>query len=187
MRRHWPPLRYFSAAAALVMTTAIGAAGNEDATTQTRYLGSPSGEYKLTVETTGDTITATLMRLIIPNETLWQKDLSYLSESHTGFISNNGTVVLLNLRNSTFARRAVTIFSSDGSLLQEYTAEDIAQTLENSIPEHADLKPDQIATSGASLLKNGRIVVPMKNVELLIDTTNGALTTRITHLETRQQ
>jgi hypothetical protein len=180
MQRQWPPLRFFSSVAVLVMTAVSSwAAGNAQVAAQTRYLGSPSGEYKLTVERTGDTTRATLKRLIIPNETLWHKDLSYLSAGHAGFIGDNGTVVLLNLRDDRFASSAVRIFRSDGSLLEEYTAEDIAQTLKNSSPEHADVKPDQISTSSAPHLKYGRIEVPMGNAALLIDLDTGALTTRL--------
>jgi hypothetical protein len=180
MQRHWPPLRFFSTVAVLVMTAvSASAAGNADEKAQTRYLGSPSGEYKLTVETTGDTTRATLKRLIIPNETLWHKDLSYLSAGHAGFIGDNGTVVLLNLRDGRFASSAVRIFRSDGSLLEEYTAEDIARTLKNSSPEHADVKPDQISTSDPPHLKYGRIDVPMGSAALLIDLDTGALTTRL--------
>jgi len=140
-----------------------------------RYAGSPSGEYKLTIDASATGVKATLTRLVMPNETLWQSALPEALDPARFFVSETGTVTVLGDWGSADTDFAVMILRSDGSVLRQYTFSDIATTMHSSGSEFDAEAVFGIWAPDSAVVDNGIVFLPLNGISLRLDTDTGFL------------
>lgn len=158
----------------LALTTPAAQAAQDSVST--RFLGSPDGQYKLTLKISGAEMTGTLQRLLIPNQTLWQQSLSVGSGLLSGFVTDAGHVIILNdsQRNS---EPVVTALNSQAVVIASYSLNDLAGVLNTTAEELRQVAaPGSWMQSRAVFIDGRSVSISLGNVELLVDVTNGGLT-----------
>ena len=131
-----------------------------------RFLGSPDGSYKVTLISTGDSIEATMQRLLIPNRTLWQQTLPGGAELHSGYVSNTGELVVINAA-ATSSDVVLVVVAALESAPREYRLQEINEYL----AQHAEdaLTPDQWNGLEAQSRPQGGVLIALSGIELIVD------------------
>jgi len=158
----------------VALTIPAGVAAEDSVST--RFLGSPDGQYKLTLKISATEMIGTLQRLLIPNQTLWQQSVPIGTGFLQGFVTDTGYVLVCN-NTELDSEPVVTALNPQAGVMASYSLNDLAAVLNRSAVELRQTAVSDGWMQGRAELVDGRAVsIPLGDGVLLVDTVNGGLT-----------
>jgi hypothetical protein len=166
-----------SRTAIVSLLLSIGLLSSFTAQAERRFLGSPDGSYKLTLDLmqtdAGAATAARLQRLLIPNRTLWEKSLPAGAGFRLGYVNDSGQVILINdaMRESDVV---VVVVNSQSAAAVDYRFSDIRGYLQNSASGGLSLEDWQLVQFQVE--QEFGVSVSFEGLGLLVRFDDGGLT-----------